>query len=116
MVERVFRWWANVGILPTKLLLQPQVLTAKLFSSHNKIQCGKYEIDDCDPCDFEQLLFLLYTGTLQASAQNENLLQLANEYEIATLQALCESALEKRVESTDDVLMYLALLKLTSFF
>ena len=65
---------------------------AKMFGTDEKL--AKYEIADCDPSTFEQLLFFVYTGGLQASADNKDLLQLAQENEIATLQSVCERALK----------------------
>ena len=76
---------------------------AKLLSTGEKL--AKYEIANCDPSAFEQLLFFVYTGTLQASADNKDLLQLAREYGIATLQTVCERALESSLQSiTEDML------------
>ena len=65
---------------------------AKLFGSEHKVESAKCKIANCDPCTFEQLLFFVYTGGLQASADNRDLLQHAREYGIATLQSICEWA------------------------
>lgn len=65
-------------------------------------RCGKYEVLDCDPTVFEQLLFFVYTGTLQAPADSEQLLDLAKKYGIVTLQEICELALEGSLKSVDE--------------
>ena len=63
---------------------------------------AKYEIINCDSSAFEQLLFFVYTGSLQASADSRDLLQLGREYGIATLQSVCELALETNFQSVTD--------------
>ena len=88
---------------------------AKLFSSEIGMQSEKYEIEHCDPCASEQLLFFVYTGSLQASADNSTLLPLAREYGIDTLATICERALETSLQVTDDDLLgYMA--RLSFFF
>ena len=80
-----------------------------MFGTAEKL--AKYEIANCDPSTFEQLLFFVYTGGLQASADNEELLLAAREYGIATLQSVCERALETSLQSiTDDDLLRMSLL------
>ena len=77
-----------------------------MFSPENKMQSVKYEIDDCDPAAFEQFLFFMYTGILQASANNSSLLHLADKYGIVTLSDICEWVLETSFQSvTDDDLL-----------
>ena len=63
---------------------------ARMFNPDEKL--AKYEIANCDPTSFEQLLFFMYTSGLHASADNKDLLLAAREYEIATLQTVCERA------------------------
>ena len=85
---------------------------AKMFGTGEKL--AKYEIANCDPCSFEQLLFFVYTGSLQDSVDNkdnEDLLLTAQEYEISTLHSICERALETSFHPiTDDDLLRISLL------
>ena len=68
----------------------------------NYARHGKYEVVDCDPTVFEQLLFFVYTGTLQGPADSEQLLYLAKKYGIATLQKICEMALKGSFRSVNE--------------
>ena len=71
---------------------------------------AKYEIANCDPCTFEQLLFFVYTGGLQESA-DKDLFQAARDYGIATLQSICERALKETFESiTEEDMLYMSVL------
>ena len=63
---------------------------------------SKYEIVDCDPSVFEQLLFFVYTGSLQGPADSEQLLLLAKKYGIRTLQKICELALKGSFKSVNE--------------
>ena len=82
---------------------------AKTFNPDEEL--AKYEIANCDPSTFEQLLFFVYTGILQASADNEDLLLAARRFGIATLQTVCEQALETSFQSvTDDNLLRMSLM------
>ena len=65
-------------------------------------QYGTYEIVDCDPSAFEQLLFFAYTGSLQAPADSEHLLLAAKTYGVVALQEICELALEGSLKYVDE--------------
>ena len=83
---------------------------ARVFHLKN-FDVGKYHVEDCNPVVFEQLLFFMYTGFLQVPADNEYLLQAAEEFEISTLKTLCRAALEASLESVqEDSLLYLSTL------
>ena len=83
---------------------------ARVFDKKN-FDVGKYHVEDCNPAVFEQLLFFLYTGFLQAPADNEFLLQAAEKFEVSTLKTLCRAALESSLESVqEDGLLYLSTL------
>ena len=73
---------------------------AKMFGTGEKL--AKYEIASCDPCAFKQLLLFVYTGGLQATVDNKDLLLAARENGIATLQSVCERALETSFHSIAD--------------
>ena len=97
------------------------VVGGKSFHDHRAILAArspyfatKCVIINCDPSAFEQLLFFVYTGGLQASADSRDLLQLGREYGIATLQSVCERALETNFYSitNDDVLRMSLVMKL----
>ena len=88
---------------------------AKIFGegrqTDDQVESTKCLITNCDPSTFEQLLFFMYTGSLQASADNKDLLQAARGCGIATLQSICKRALEKSFQSvTDDELLCMSIL------
>jgi speckle-type POZ protein len=52
-------------------------------------------IDDVDPASVEQFLYFLYTGEpMKSSLSNEELLNLAERYQVITLVNLCRAALK----------------------
>ena len=80
-----------------------------MFGTAEKL--AKYEIANCDPSTFEQLLFFVYTGSLQGSADNKDLLQAAREYGIAILQEICELPMKKTFEAiTEEDLLRMSIL------
>lgn len=62
---------------------------------------GRLSIDDAEPSVVEQFLHFLYTGQTCQMLANRQLLKLANNYQLETLEKLCQSALIKiNVEQT----------------
>ena len=84
---------------------------AKMLSPKIQTDPLKHEIAGCDPCKFEQLLFFMYTGSLQAPADNKDLLLTAREYGIVTLQNICERPLKFEPTIEDDMLFMSILLQ-----
>jgi speckle-type POZ protein len=52
-------------------------------------------IDGVEPLTVEQFLHFIYTGESMGTFANEELLKLADEYQLTTLTNLCRTALEK---------------------
>ena len=52
-------------------------------------------IDGVDPSTVEQLLYFIYTGESMGTLANEELLKLAEKYQLTTLTRLCQTALKK---------------------
>ena len=90
------RQFANQAIVAARCPLFQWVVR------ENYTRHSKYEVIDCDPSVFEQLLFFVYTGSLLAPADSEQLLLLAKKYGIATLQEICELALEGSFKSVNE--------------
>ena len=65
-------------------------------------QLEKYEVVDCDPSTFEQLLFFVYTGRLMGLADSEQLSLLAKKYGVSTLQEICELVLKRSFRSDNE--------------
>lgn len=53
---------------------------------------GKVKVDDVEPIVFQQFLFFVYTGTLQTAPHGQQLLKLAQKYQVDTLIQLCQTA------------------------
>ena len=58
----------------------------------------KIQINGVEPATVEQFLFFIYTGEFSSFA-NEELLKLADDYQLTTLAGLCRTALNK-IETT----------------
>jgi speckle-type POZ protein len=52
-------------------------------------------IDGVEPTTFKQFLYFIYTGESFSSLANEELLKLADDYQLTTLADLCRTALSK---------------------
>jgi ATP-dependent RNA circularization protein (DNA/RNA ligase family) len=48
-----------------------------------------------DPSTVEQFLYFIYTGETMGTLANEELLKLADKYQLTTLTNLCQLALKK---------------------
>jgi speckle-type POZ protein len=55
----------------------------------------KIRIDGVEPSTVEQFLHFIYTGEPMGTYANEELLRLAEQYQLTTLASLCRTALEK---------------------
>ena len=53
------------------------------------------QIDDVDPSTVERFLYFIYTGESMGTLANEELLKLAEKYQLTTLTRLCQNALKK---------------------
>jgi speckle-type POZ protein len=53
------------------------------------------QIDGVDPSTVERFLYFIYTGESMGTLANEELLKLADEYQLITLTRLCQTALKK---------------------
>jgi speckle-type POZ protein len=58
-------------------------------------QSVRIRIDDVEPSTVEQFLHFIYTGESMGTLANEDLLKLADDYQLTTLSSLCRTALEK---------------------
>jgi hypothetical protein len=70
---------------------------------------GLYRIrmEDVNPSTVEQFLHFIYTGELTSTLANEELLKLAEYYQLTTLISLCKTALKK----SDDALQMVSIVK-----
>jgi hypothetical protein len=73
---------------------EPKLKKRKRNNGPHQIQ-----IDGVAPTTFEQFLHFIYTGESISSFANEELLKLADDYQLATLAGLCRTALNK-IETT----------------
>ena len=53
------------------------------------------QIDGVDPSTVERFLYFIYTGESMGTLANEELLKLAEKYQLTTLTRLCQTALKK---------------------
>jgi speckle-type POZ protein len=60
------------------------------------------QIDGVEPSTLEQFLYFIYTGESTGSLANEELLKLADEYQLTALSSLCRTAL-KGIETSQMV-------------
>lgn len=68
-----------------------------LFVSQSLIVGSRIKIEHTDPIAFEMFLRFLYTGIFQVTNQrgiNEEVLQLAERYQLSTLKSLCQLAIQ----------------------
>ena len=68
------------------------VFAAMFTSDMLESKTGRVEIKDVDVNLFKHFLKFIYTGKLETSARNLDLLALADKYEIETLRELCQTA------------------------
>jgi hypothetical protein len=74
--------------------IEPKLKKRKINNGPHQI-----EINGVAPTTFEQFLYFIYTGESISSFANEELLKLADDYQLATLAGLCRTALNK-IETT----------------
>ena len=68
------------------------VFAAMFTSDMLESKTGRVEIKNVDVNLFKHFLKFIYTGKLETSARNLDLLALADKYEIETLRELCQTA------------------------
>jgi hypothetical protein len=64
-------------------------------------------MDGVNPSTMEQFLHFIYTGEFTSTLDNEELLKLAEYYQLTTLIRLCKTALKK----SDDALQMVSIVK-----
>ena len=99
----------DIFVGQNKLLAHRVVLSArspvfkKMFSKMSNSGTSKltFDADEVDLSVVEHFLRYLYTGTLSISANNKQLLALAEMYQVETLKKICQLAV--RVSDADDI-------------
>lgn len=77
------------------------VFAAMFQSGMEEALTGKVRIGDVDPGTFNHFLKFLYTGRIEAAAKKEELLAVADKYQVETLAQLCKLATEP--ENMEDI-------------
>ncbi len=78
------------------------VFAAMFSSGMEECQTGQVHLDDVDPSTFRDFLKFLYTGMLEASTKKDQLLVLADKYQVETLVHLCKFATQYDVKDLTD--------------
>lgn len=78
------------------------VVAAMFSSGMEECQTGRVYLDDVDPTTFRDFLKFLYTGMLGASTKKDELLVLADKYQVETLIHLCKFATQVNVKDVTD--------------
>lgn len=77
------------------------VFAAMFQSGMEEALTGKVRIGDVDPGTFKHFLEFLYTGRVETAAKKEELLAVADKYQVETLVHLCKLATEP--ENMEDI-------------
>jgi hypothetical protein len=91
-------------------LMVPLPSSVQLISNNNPVKgAGAHQIrvDGVNPSTMEQFLHFIYTGEFTSTLDNEELLKLAEYYQLTTLIRLCKTALKK----SDDALQMVSIVK-----
>jgi hypothetical protein len=87
----------------------PEEQVSNAIMAPGKVAAGLYRIrmEDVNPSTVEQFLHFIYTGEFTSTLANEELLKLAEYYQLTTLISLCQTALKK----SDDALQMVSIVK-----
>jgi len=81
--------YAHKAILAARSQVFNNLLNGDQISTTRQV----IKIENCDAGAVEEFLYFLYSGSLMNTATNEQLMLLAELYEIKTLKTLCQAAL-----------------------
>jgi len=83
-------YWAHQVIVAARSPVLAAVLTSKEFRTGTE-RVIRIKIEDTDPYVFEDFLRFLYTGEFNVNADCNQLMRVADRYQVVTLKLLCQS-------------------------
>ena len=87
-------YWAHQVIVAARSPVFAAILSSKEFRSGGE-RITRIKIDDTRPDVFEDFLRFLYTGEFNVDADCNQLMKVADKYQVVTLKLLCQSLLQE---------------------